>query len=195
MPRAIDGQIREDLLEAIVHAVDNLGLADFSLRPLAEAIGSSPRTILYHFGSKEQLIAEIIAFGRKRLETLFFDWARASDGYDLRDALRRVWSWLTASRRRAFIKLFFEFTTVGMRDPRGHGRAVGQLYAGWRELFELEFTRRGLSRERATLLASLVLATIHGLLLDLITTGDRARVDRAFASFIAAIELPVTKTR
>jgi len=45
------------------------------------------------------------------------------------------------------------------------------------------------------LLASLVLATVHGLLLDLIATGDRARVDRAFASFIAAIELPLTRTR
>ncbi len=195
MPRPVDPQIREDLLEAILEAVEHLGLADFSLRPLAEAIGSSPRTILYHFGSKEQLVAEVIASGRARLGTLFFEWARASDGYDLRDALRRVWSYLTASRRRAFIKLFFEFTSVGMRDPRGHGRPVGGLFAEWRERFESEFTRRGLSRERATLLASLVLATIHGLLLDLITTGDRARVDRAFASFIAAIELPVTKTR
>ena len=113
MPRPVDPQIRKDLLASIVEAVEHLGLADFSLRPLAGAIGSSPRAILYHFGSKEQLVAEIIASGRAR----------------------------------------------------------------------------------ATLLASLVLATVHGLSLDLIATGDRARVDRAFASFIAAIELPLTRTR
>lgn len=195
MARTIDPQIRADLLDAIVASIEEGGIADFSLRPLADAVASSPRTILYHFGSKEALIAEIIAAGRTRLGSLFSDWARASDGYDLRDALRRAWSWLTASRRRAFIKLFFEFTTVGMRNPRGHGRDVGALFAEWRELFESEFSRRGIGSERATLLASLVLATMHGLLLDLITTGDRARVDRAFASFVAAIELPTTKTR
>ena len=194
MSRTVDPLIRSDLLASILDAVERAGLVDFSLRPLAEEIGSSPRAILYHFGSKEQLVAAIIAAGRLRLGVLFADWARASDGYDLRDALRRAWSWLTASRRRAFLKLFFEFTTLGMRDPRGHGRAVGVLFAEWRELFEFEFTRRGMSRDRATLLASLVLGTMHGLLLDLLTTGDRARVDRAFASFVAAVELPSRKT-
>ena len=195
MSRTVDPQIRSELLATILDAVESGGLANFSLRPLADEIGSSPRTILYHFGSKEDLIAEIIVAGRLRLGALFADWARASDGYDLRDALRRAWSWLTASRRRAFLKLFFEFTTLGMRDPRGHGRAVGVLFADWRESFESEFMRRGMSRDRATLLASLGLATMHGLLLDLLTTGDRARVDRAFASFVAAIELPARRTR
>lgn len=195
MARTIDPTLRADLLAAILAEIDDSGLADFSLRPLSEAIGSSPRAILYHFGSKEALVAEIIDAGRLRLGRLFVEWARASDGYDLRDALRRAWSWLVASRRRALVKLFFECTTLGMRDPRGHGRAVSALFAEWRERFEVEFVRRGLSRDRATLLASLVLATVHGLLLDLITTGDRARVDRAFASFVAAIELPTIRTR
>jgi hypothetical protein len=33
-------------------------------------------------------------------------------------------------------------------------------------------------------------AVVRGLLLDVLATGDRTRVDRAFRSFINAIELP-----
>jgi AcrR family transcriptional regulator len=40
------------------------------LRPLAKALGTSPRMLLYDFGSKEQLIDEVLAQVRRREETL-----------------------------------------------------------------------------------------------------------------------------
>ena len=42
------------------------GLANLSLRPLAKAVGSSPRLLLYYFGSKDELVVEIIQRGRAR---------------------------------------------------------------------------------------------------------------------------------
>ena len=44
------------VLRAIVEDVFEYGGADLSLRPLAEHVDASPRTLLYHFGSKESLI-------------------------------------------------------------------------------------------------------------------------------------------
>jgi AcrR family transcriptional regulator len=41
------------------------GLADMSLRPLAKAIGSSPRVLLFLFGSKEGLIRALLARARE----------------------------------------------------------------------------------------------------------------------------------
>ena len=41
------------------------GLAGLSLRPLAAATGTSPRVLLYLFGSKEQLVRELLARARQ----------------------------------------------------------------------------------------------------------------------------------
>jgi AcrR family transcriptional regulator len=40
------------------HALDT-GIADLSLRQLAAAIGTSHRMLLYHFGSREGLLAAV----------------------------------------------------------------------------------------------------------------------------------------
>jgi AcrR family transcriptional regulator len=43
------------------------GLVNLSLRPLAEAIGSSSRILIYHFGTKEGLIRSVMDEARLRL--------------------------------------------------------------------------------------------------------------------------------
>ncbi len=58
----------------------------------------------------------------------------------------------------------------------------------WTIPFVRTLERQGLPRERAVALATLLVAVVRGLLLDVLATGDRARVDRAFRSFVAAIE-------
>lgn len=52
---------REILLPRLAAHVLEHGLADASLRPLARAAGTSDRMLLYHFGSKEQLVVDLLA--------------------------------------------------------------------------------------------------------------------------------------
>ncbi|OZA91837.1 MAG: TetR family transcriptional regulator [Erythrobacter sp. 34-65-8] len=52
---------RETLLPRLAAHVMAHGLADASLRPLARAAGTSDRMLLYHFGSKERLMADLLA--------------------------------------------------------------------------------------------------------------------------------------
>ena len=55
---------REELLErAYGYALEH-GLASLSLRPLAEAIGSSPRVLLFLFGSKDGLVRALLERAR-----------------------------------------------------------------------------------------------------------------------------------
>ena len=56
---------RLELLDAAYAYALDYGLADMSLRPLAAATGTSPRVLLYLFGSKDELIAEILARARR----------------------------------------------------------------------------------------------------------------------------------
>src|SRR5690348_7958382 len=69
--RARHERHRKDLLDAALTYIFEHGLADLSLRPLAEALGISHRTLLYHFGSKEQLIVEVLQEVRARDRAFF----------------------------------------------------------------------------------------------------------------------------
>lgn len=51
---------REVLLPRLAAHVLAHGLADASLRPLARAAGTSDRMLLYHFGSKDRLVADLL---------------------------------------------------------------------------------------------------------------------------------------
>src|SRR5579871_5379879 len=51
---------RAALLDAVIDHLATHGVGDLSLRPLAEGVGTSHRMLLYHFGSKEQLLVAVV---------------------------------------------------------------------------------------------------------------------------------------
>ena len=51
---------RETLLPRLAAHVLNNGLGGASLRPLAKAAGTSDRMLIYHFGNKEALVADLL---------------------------------------------------------------------------------------------------------------------------------------
>jgi AcrR family transcriptional regulator len=56
------GLTRETLLPLLAAHVLEQGLAGLSLRPLAKAAGTSDRMLIYHFGSKDRLVAELLEY-------------------------------------------------------------------------------------------------------------------------------------
>ena len=89
---------KRELLEAAYGYVLGNGLADMSLRPLAKAIGSSPRVLLFLFGSKEGLIRALLARARED-ELGYLGALRGSLGMAATE--REIWSWLAAAPRAA----------------------------------------------------------------------------------------------
>ena len=53
---------RETLLPLLAAHVLQNGLADASLRPLAKAAGTSDRMLIYHFGTKDALVAAVLEY-------------------------------------------------------------------------------------------------------------------------------------
>ncbi len=190
MPRHPDERLREELLASIVDYVLSKGLADLSLRPLAVAVGASPRTLLYHFGSKEALVGAVIDESRRRQRALLETWYERSAEHDARTLLLRAWQWLAAPRHESILRLFFETYGLALQDRKHRAAFLRGAVNDWVIPFSRELERQGFSRERAAALGTLVAAVARGLLFDLLATGDRTRVDRAFRSFINAIELP-----
>ncbi|GAC1566773.1 MAG: TetR family transcriptional regulator [Vulcanimicrobiaceae bacterium] len=175
-------------MTAIVAYVLEHGLADLSLRPLAAALGVSPRTLLYHFESKDALVAAAIAELGRRQGRLVEAWYERSAEHDAPTLLLRAWQWLTAPRNDRLLRLLFEVYGIALRDRKRYGSFLRATSDDWIAPFAKLLEARGFTKERATALATLLVAVMRGLLLDVLATGERTRVDRAFRSFINAIE-------
>ena len=101
-----DSARKQELLEAAYQYVLGNGLADMSLRPLAKEIGSSPRVLLFLFGSKEGLVRALLT--RAREEELRYLAALRDERGGLAATGRDVWAWLADPAHRALLALWVE---------------------------------------------------------------------------------------
>jgi AcrR family transcriptional regulator len=167
MARPVDPARRARLLEAAVDYAVERGLSDLTLRPLAEALGVMPNTLVHHFGSKEELLSAILNGVRDRLRAMYAQ----PEARSKRAPLEGVWEWTSSPERLAFFRSFFEAYGLALHQPERFRPFLERVVADW--LVSAEPAR-----------ATLELAVVRGLLLDLLTTGERERVDAAFELFM-----------
>jgi AcrR family transcriptional regulator len=86
---------RDALLAACTDHVLAEGLIGLSLRPLAKAVGTSDRMLIYHFGSRDGLVAAIVDESTNRSVT-YLKGLPASRS--VRAGVLRLWQ-ATPSRR------------------------------------------------------------------------------------------------
>jgi AcrR family transcriptional regulator len=178
MSRTVDRERRARLLERISAYVVAHGLADLSLRPLGEAVGLSPRTLLYHFGSKEQIVVAVLAALRARQQALF---ARMA-GSELRSPVaicRAAWAHVSDPEVGPMMRLFFETYALALRDPDRFAGFFEGAVEDWLRFLAAPLVAEGMPEERARAHATVVLAGYRGFLLDYVATGDAARVGAA----------------
>lgn len=157
------------------------GLLTLSLRPLASALGTSDRMLLYHFGSKERLVGEVLARAQQRLAD-DLQTTRLPPA-DLRGLVHQLWTDLTAPRATQITRLYLEVCILASQDAARWAEAARQLREPWREPLTLGLQAYGISAGRAPALADLILATLDGLALDRLTSDRPERVDAAAACF------------
>ncbi|WP_284532171.1 TetR/AcrR family transcriptional regulator [Nocardioides sp. T2.26MG-1] len=178
-----------ELLELAYEWTLEHGLSDLSLRPLAAAIGSSPRVLLFLFGSKEELVRRLLA--RAREDELA--WLRSHEPATrgLAGTLVETWAWLADPAHDALLRIWVEAYARSLVDPTGpwgdFARTTVEDWIGLLARAQPASERRtARGRNRRTL----ALAVLRGGLLDLLATGDRARVDAAVRVAAAELELP-----
>lgn len=175
MARPPNPAIRVELLErAIDHTLIH-GLADFTLRPLAKALKTNARMLVYHFGSREGLMQEILMGLRKREDERIQSWLQGGKNRSLADFLEWYWERLSSPQARPALLLIFELYALALRNPKEYPGVLTDPLAYWRRLSE-QTTKKS---EADTAQATLLLGATRGLLLDLCATGDRARIGKA----------------
>ncbi|GLZ06020.1 TetR family transcriptional regulator [Actinomadura sp. NBRC 104412] len=179
-----------ELLERAYRYALEHGLSELSLRPLATAIGSSPRVLLYLFGSKDGLVRALLARAR-RDELALLDRLRDLTGEEaigLAMAAEEVWSWLAAPEHRSLLALWVEGYSRSLLDAHGPwGGFASETVNDW--LAVLARTQRPEERDTDTALhhRTLVLAVLRGAMLDLLATGDTERTTAAVRAQLAAL--------
>ncbi|MFC5266684.1 TetR/AcrR family transcriptional regulator [Kribbella qitaiheensis] len=175
-----------ELLELAYEYSLTHGLADLSLRPLAAAIGSSPRVLLFLFGSKDGLIRALLARARSdELDLL----RRITDRYDEPPGLdviaRELWTWLAAEERRPLMKLWVEAYGRSLVAPDGPWTDFARSTVDdWLELLKTAQTGSGTPQTQQARRTA-VLAVLRGALLDLLATGDVKRTTAAVNEYLA----------
>lgn len=177
------GDRRARLVDAAVDHVAAHGIADLSLRRLGAAIGVSHRMLIHYFGSKEQLLVEIVRTSERRQRDLLSR-LRQEPGLSPADVARSLWQRLTDPGLAGQERLFFELCGHALRGRPEAVPVLDGLVTDWLEPLVDAETAAGADPVTARNRARLGLATVRGLLLDLLATGDRAGVDAAMEEFL-----------
>ncbi|MER6127757.1 TetR/AcrR family transcriptional regulator [Streptomyces sp. NPDC001795] len=178
-----DGDRRSQLVDAAVDHVVAHGIADLSLRRLGAAIGVSHRMLIHYFGSKEQLLVEIVRTSERRQRDLLSR-LRLEPGLSPADVARLLWQQLTDPGLAGQERLFFEIYGHALRGRPEAVPILEGLVTDWLEPLVAAEVVAGADPATARNRARLGLATVRGLLLDLLATGDRAGVDAAMEEFL-----------
>ncbi|RAK29749.1 hypothetical protein B0I29_11775 [Actinoplanes lutulentus] len=136
--------------------------------------------LIYHFGTRDALLRAVLGHARQRQLDSFGALLRARPGEGYTVTLRNAWGAMTGSEGKPFLRMFNQ-----------HGESpVRHLWPGFRRAATTDWLEpladglRSIGREDQ---ATLVLAVIRGLLMDLDATGDAARTGKAFTDFVGGL--------
>ena len=184
MPRAPDLGHRAELLAAAADHLLAHGLTTVSLRQLADTTGASSRMLVHHFGSKERLLTSALGEARRRQRAAFEDRLRARPGQPYPTVIANAWRWLGTGEARPYLRLFGELHALARQPESPYADFAQRSVLDWLPVLEDGFLADGAEPVDARRSATLTLAVIRGLLLDLHALEDTRRVDAAHALFI-----------
>ena len=195
MARTPDMEMKRELLDRVVGYLAENGLGDVSLRPMAAALGTSPNRLVHHFGSKAELLSAALVRAIRIQEEVRDDWLRREPDMTQANQLRKWWRWLNASPANlALTRLGLEAATLEATQTGITGEVRAEQIGVWREHIEQRLLLEGVPRSIVVVEATLLKGLFTGLVVDLISTGDRQRLSRALEHGLKRLESIVAES-
>jgi AcrR family transcriptional regulator len=190
--RLIDFDRRTALLDEVVLYLGEHGLANVSLRPMARDLDISVNSLMHHFGTKDDLILAALRRSGTVQKDIEERWLARRPNISQAELLRAWWRWITASSQNlAIARLGIEAAaleaTLGGLPRQARGEQIGL----WRTNIERRLVSEGLPPNTAVIEASLTKALFTGLVVDLLATGQKARLTRALEVALARLDTVV----
>ncbi|GII62588.1 TetR family transcriptional regulator [Sphaerisporangium krabiense] len=179
------GPAKRALLERCVRHLQEVGFSDLSMRELAAAVGTSHRMLLYHFGSRNGLLVEIVNLIEAHQRAVLAELEAETD--DLAELSRAFWKRVSDPALAPAERLFFEIYAHALNGRPWAASFRESVITAWTDPVAQMLAGRGVPPREAARRARLSLAVGRGLLLDLLATGDQAAVDDAADLFTELI--------
>jgi AcrR family transcriptional regulator len=183
MARTPDPTKRAELLRDVVAYLEMNGVNDMSLAPMAEALGTSKRMLLYYFGDRGELLSQALDAGRPRVGQIFSDVTTAAKFYD---AAQTLWHGLTRGDQHRSVRVMLQVLSLASTDPDTYGRYARTAVDVMLDPIGDALESLGYARRDARARATLVVSGLRGLCQDVLVTGEFSRVDAAAKLVIAA---------
>ena len=120
-------QSREKLLPLMAAHILAHGMAGASLRPLAKAAGTSDRMLIYHFGNKERLIEDLLAYIARSYSDALDASLSANQSRSRRELLDRIVAHTGSREMEPFLALWWEIVAGCARNVPGYRDAAKSI--------------------------------------------------------------------
>lgn len=166
------------------------GVGEASLRDIATAIGISHRMLLYHFGTKEGLLVEVVRAIEQRQRGILEEGLRADETLTPVEAIRQIWQYATNPAISPYLRLFFEIYGQALQGRPYTASFLDGVVESMADPLATMFGRVGVPAPAARTDARLTLAIFRGLLLDFLATGDKATTTEALERYLELYSTP-----
>jgi len=122
------------LLAALAAHVLAAGLNSASLRPLAAAAGTSDRMLIYHFGSKERLIAAVLEHLAAELAGKLDPLVPPVRAESEAALLRRIIGLLRSPAFRPYVRVWLDIVSAAAQGQAAHrrtGQRIVDVFLDW----------------------------------------------------------------
>jgi AcrR family transcriptional regulator len=185
-PRSLlDDSKASEMLPAIVEIFRKRGPESFALGAIAEELGTSSRMLIYHFGSRDELLGRVMKLVRR--DTISFLEDPPPRGID--EAIEKWWSYYVHQGHLSDMQLFFHISVRRSEEPSRFTDFASTAVDGWVQYFAHAIEMEGKSAEFSRTLGRLVIASMRGIIVDYLITNDIESGERSLATFRQFIEL------
>lgn len=179
---------RDELAEAATDYVLEHGLVGLSLRPLAADLGTSDRMLLYHFSSKDDLVAAVMRTANDRAVAQIRSLAPSTG---LRDAVHDLWQAMGVDPMDRCQRVYVEAAALGLLGRQPYASVVREANGQWTTALVDHLVGSGVETSLAARLVVLIDAAFMGFRLDLPLDLDpdmRRRAVSDLADAVVAIQ-------
>ncbi len=157
---------REELIEQVTDHVLEHGLIGLTLRPLAAAIGTSDRMLIYHFESRDALVSEVVARTTRRA---IAEVEALPGAPTVRSAINRLWRAYRDEPLSPMLTLYCQAAASGLIGEEPYRSDARASNAQWAAALSDYLVRSGAPVRRVARIVTLVDSSLYGFHLDLAT--------------------------
>lgn len=180
MSRRPQPERKAELLVQILDYLLDKPLSSLTFRSVASALGVSTFTLVYQFGTRAELVGDIVSAISSRQSEMEARFDESPDTLDQYFAnLLTSWEWTLQPRNRQLQRLEFEASMLEVLEPHVHNYSRA-LFSTWLRVGAGSLEAFGLSPEDAAIESRIMVDAFYGLQYDLVVNGDEAGATAAF---------------